>query len=282
MSELCINKVVIHGWNNMTASIAEGIRSKFPKCQIFCPDLTEDQFIQAHKEGYLDSLPQRKSLIYEEADYLILDKNGKDTLLILEKIENYLESETVIIDFQHVKNYYYEQTKHILSPTNPYVSAYIFLDELPLGVRHTIFKDKIIAIISDNSTELLNNMKYFWGLFDAKIIPTSAEFFDEIFATTMQTPNMIATIYSHILQKDSWADTLFFGFYNKQLRNFVSPVAYEPDEIAKNLVSNRDNIMRTLSFIKREIDVIHQMIDDENTEAISFYIKSAKKFKNRI
>ncbi|MGL4388555.1 MAG: prephenate dehydrogenase dimerization domain-containing protein [Brevinema sp.] len=282
MLELSFTKIVIHGWNNITASIAEGIRSYCPNCKIYCPDASEAEFYQAHNEGYLDALPDKTSSIYEDADYIIIDKNGKDIFFILKSIESFLVSNTCIIDFQHIKGEYYEKTRDLIPDYMCYVSAYIFLDDYPLGVRKSIFKDKIVAVICDNRQELLNSMKNFWGIFDAKIIPTSSEFYDEIFATTMQTPNMMATIFSHILQKDSWADTLFFGFYNKQLRNFVSPVANEPREIAQNMINNRENIIRMLSFMKREIDTIQDMIDNENTEGITSYIKVAKQFKNRI
>ncbi|MGL4394112.1 MAG: hypothetical protein ACRCS8_02690 [Brevinema sp.] len=281
MSEV-LSKVVIVGWNNITASIAEGIRMQFPECEIYSPDAAGDAYQQARSEGYLDLLPDQKALIYEDADYVILGHNGDEALAQLSEIECCLTPGTCVMDFQHVKVEYFDRTLDLLPSGVSYVSAYVFLDEFPLGVRKNIFKDKIIAIICDNSQDTLNSMKSFWAIFDAKIIPTSAEFYDEIFATTIQTPNMIATIFSHILQKDSWADTLFFGFYNKHLRNFVSPVVPDPKEVSQNMVHNRENMIRMLSFMKREIDVVQDMIDNENVEAIEAYIKVAKQFKNRI
>ena len=63
--------------------------------------------------------------------------------------------------------------------------AYTFADMIPGIVRGDLFKDKITAVVCDNQPKTLERLREFWNLLGAKIIPTSAAFFDEITAHTI-------------------------------------------------------------------------------------------------
>ncbi len=279
-----IKKIVIFGWNNFTASLADGIKIVHPNCEILCPDVSTEDFESARKSGYLDPLPVQKSAIYENADYIIIDRDPKDIVPLLKDIRSLIEEGTYIMDFQPIKTDSYSRITRLLGSAIPYISCYIFLDEAPseFTIRGTIFRDKIAAVVCDTSTHILQEVRAFWGILKVKIVPTTAEFFDEIFAETSQTVSLLSGIYTHILQQDSWADTLFFGFYNKTLRSFISPVDNRSQKAAEDIVLNGDHIRRTLSFIKREMDKIDEMIDNEDIAKLAQYMASAQQFKNRI
>ena len=57
-----IDKVIILGWDNFTASLAEGIKKKYPECEVLCTDPVNEQIFQAQQQGLLSALPSKKSL----------------------------------------------------------------------------------------------------------------------------------------------------------------------------------------------------------------------------
>ncbi|MGL4676439.1 MAG: hypothetical protein ACRCWI_02080 [Brevinema sp.] len=284
MSEINLEQVVIIGWNNFTASLAEGIKNKFPSCTILCPDPITPDIQETQKYGYLTPIPPKQLNIYANTQFVIINQDPASTFNTLNNIKHLLGEETYIIDFQPVKSPYFEKTLHLLNDIPTYVSCFVFLDEIPenFTVRSDLFKDKIVAVVSNTSTQILQEVRDFWNIFQAKIVPTSAEFFDEILAETSQSVSLLSHILTHVLLQDSWADTLFFGFYNKLLRSFLDPACIHRQCSSESIINNADNIRRTLSFIKREINKIDHMIDEEDAFKLSQYLQKSYQFKNRI
>lgn len=283
MSEIILNKIVIIGWNNFTASLVDGIKKTHSNCDILCIDC-ENGLQSTPNTSLLSHLPSQKAAIFEDADIVIIDKNYHDTCTVIKDIKSLLPYGTYVMDFQAIKTEPYERICLLLGEDNPYISCYAFLDDVPkeFTVRGDLFHDKIIAVISNNSTQILQYMRDFWNILNAKIVPTTAEFFDEIFAETTQSVTLLSHMLTHILQQDSWADTLFFGFYSKELRSFLSPINKNPQLFSEHIISNADNMRRILSLMKREINIIDQMIDNEEMFKLVQYLTESRNFKNRI
>ncbi len=282
-NEVCmLNKVVVIGWDNFTASLAEGIKRSNPNCEILCADPSSIEIEMAVANRALSELPAQKSDIYADADFVIIHRSPQDTLKSISEIKSLIDSGTYVIDFQPVKSPFYKKSYDMLE--GRYISCYVFLDNEPQGitVRGDLFKDKIVAVISDSSGKVLQDTRDFWNIFGAKIVPTSAEFFDEIIAETSQSVSLLAHVFSHVLLQDSWSDTLFFGFYNKKLREFLSPAITSTPVKPDDIINNADNIRRNIGFIRRELDRIDQMIDNEDAFKLSQYLHDSITFKNRL
>jgi len=277
-----LKKVVVIGWNNFTISLVEGLHKAYPNIQILSLDITDEEYKIGVQSGYLNPLPKQKNLIFEDADFILIDQVGQQLLYSIQKIKPYLHEKTYVMDFQAIKTPLYDEIQKIIG--NTYISSYVFLDEYPEGmtIRSSIFRDKIVALISNGTIGTLKDCRTFWNSVNVKLVPTSAEFFDEIYAMTTQSIEIFAMMYATILQKDSWADTLFFGFYNKLLRNFLSPVKQQYESSTDKIIKNAENIRRILNFIKREITYLDQLIDDENVDGLNRYLSKAKEFDNRI
>lgn len=282
--KIIVNKIVVLGWNNFTASLIDGIKSVYPQCEVLCPDISPNDFEIARKFSYLNECPLQMASIYEDADIVIIDKNMKETISLIQNIKPFLETDTYIIDFQQIKTVCYEKITSILDRDTPYISCFVFLDAMPdkFTIRGNLFKDKIAAVVCDTSTPVLQRVRDFWNIVGVKIVPTTAEFFDEIIAETIQGLLLLSSSYIQILQQDSWSDTLFFGFYNKNLREFMSPICNDCQKSAENIIQNGDYIRRTLSFIKREVDKIDEIIDNEDVVKMTQYLSTVQKFRDRV
>ncbi len=272
-----LSKVVIGGWNNFTASLAEGIKRANPDCEILCIDPTNIDIERALISGELAKIPPQKTDIYADADFVIL--NTPDSLASIKEFKSMLDENTYVMDFRHVKTSDHEKISNLI---DNYISCYVFLDSDPSGftVRGDLFKDKIVAVISDTSGKVLQDIRDFWNIFGAKIVPTTADFFDEIMAETSHSIALASHMISHVLLQDSWSDTLFFGFYNKNLRSFLAPA--NKSVTGEDIIQNAENIRRTLVFLKRELEKIDQMIDNEEILKLNQYISESINFKNRL
>lgn len=278
-----MEKLVIYGWNTITASLAEGIRRFYPECVILCadaPDFVQSQYL---KERILSPLPDTIPAVLEGADCILLGRRGSENLEILKNINRFVDANTLIMDFQTVKTNFFEQAAALSKNNRFFTSVFAFIDVVDADiVRSDLFQDKIVAVISDGNFEVLEKIRNFWQHFKAIIVPTSAEFYDEIFSATTQGIFLLTNLYMGILQKDSWADTLFFGFYNRSLRNFAGNSIQHIKNQAADIIENKDNILRMLSFVKREIDQISTVIRDGNERQLAEYIETVQKFQDRL
>lgn len=278
-----MEKLVIYGWNNITASLAEGIRRFYPECIILCPDASDLVQSQYRKERILSPLPDGIQAVLEGADYILLGGRSSENLEILKSICRYVDSKTLIMDFQTVKTDFFEKAAGLSKNKCFFTSVFAFIDLMdPEIVRSDLFQDKIVAVVSDGNSEVLEKIRDFWQHFKAIIVPTSAEFYDEIFSATTQGIFLLTNLYMRILQKDGWADTLFFGFYNRSLRNFAEQPIQNVKNQAADIIENKENILRMLSFVKREIEQISAMISDGNARQLAEYIETVQKFQDRL
>lgn len=278
-----MEKLVIYGWNSITASLAEGIRRFYPECVILCadvPDFVQSQYLREH---ILSPLPDNIQAVLEGADYILLGGRRSENLEILKNICRFVDSQTLIMDFQTVKTEFFEKATALSENRCFFTSVFPFIDIIdPKIVRSDLFQDKIVAVISDGNFEVLEKIRDFWQHFKAIIVPTSAEFYDEIFSATTQGVSLLTNLYMRILQKDSWADTLFFGFYNRSLRNFAGHSIQNVKHQAADIIENKENILRMLAFVKREIEQISTMISGGNERQLTEYIEAVQKFQDRL
>ncbi|MGL4366819.1 MAG: hypothetical protein ACRCTQ_00840 [Brevinemataceae bacterium] len=288
MSDVRPIKTIIHNLNNFTASLAEGIRRSSATGIVLCTD-TESKKSQYNDSIEFDLLPRHRAEIYSDVDFLIIDQESEKTAEFLKSIVSVLSPETLIIDFSLMKGDSYNTNSKLLKNYCHYISNYVFLDHYPddLTIRGTIFKGKIVAVVSNETTEVLVKAQEFWNYFGAKIVPTSADFFDEIVAETDQTIKLMAAVYANILCRDSWSDTLFFGFYNRNLREFLKLSQNIDDVFIKNVFINKENIRRVLSFIRRELDAFDLFLSDDydvldQEKCLKKYIDVSKDFQKKL
>lgn len=275
-------KVMFYGLNTQTLSLAEGLVFAFPKCSIAFPGVSEEQNTLPLPKNFSVSIKGNPELFFEDVDFVIIDQplsQAKETLSYLRK---YLTDKTFVISLSAVKTDMAELMKTHLAHICPFANAFAFAEFTPGLVRGDAFLNKIIAVICDNQPKTLETLRNFWNYLGAKIIPTSAEFFDEITANTVVGGLLASTMYLHILQRDSWADTLFFGFYDKSLRQSTNCVSKNPIQDTENILRNKDNILQVLSFFKREIHSLERLLNEENKEKLAQYFALVKKFQDRI
>lgn len=274
-----MNKAVFYGVSERTLSLAEGLINAQPQCKIFFPNAVSSLplagYIEKQISGSLD-------LFFEDVDFVVIDQSyaqGVETVAVLRK---YLPESALVLELQLVKSDFYAFLQAQLGSICSVAGSYTFADTSPGIVRGDLFKDKITAIICDNQPSTLERLRDFWNLLGAKIIPTSAEFFDEITANTMGGGLLLATMYVQILQRDSWADTLFFGFYDRALRQATGGVSKNPVRDAESIIRNKENIGHVLTFLKREIQNLERILAEESKEKLALYLGQVQKFQDRL
>ena len=261
--------------------MAEDIQVAYPQCKIFflsesTPCTLE---VPAHFGKSIQGTPP---LFFEDVDFVIIDQSLKQAQETLDFIRKYITDASFVIDLQSVKSDFYRMMCTSLEGVCPCCTAYIFADLSEDLIQGGAFRDKITALICDNEPKTLGYLKEFWNIFGAKVIPTSSDFFDEITASTVSAGLLLSSMYLHILQSDSWADTLFFGFYNRGLRQATATVSTNTTMDAEALIRNKEHINHVLLFFKREINNLEHLLEEENKEKLALYLEQAKKFQNRI
>ncbi|MGL5720987.1 MAG: hypothetical protein ACRCY4_01095 [Brevinema sp.] len=276
-----MKKIVFYGTNARTLSMAEDLQATYPQCKIFFLSESAPNMLRVPPH-FGKSIIGTPPLFFEDVDFAIIDQSLKHAQETLDFIRKYLPETAFVIDLQSVKSDFYQMMCSSLDGICKCCAAYIFADLNEALIQGGAFRDKITALICDNEPETLGLLKDFWNVFGAKVIPTSADFFDEITASTVSGGLLLSSMYLHILQSDSWADTLFFGFYNRGLRQATATVSSNSTTDAEALIRNKEHINHVLLFFKREIANLEHLLEEENKEKLALYLEQAKKFQDRI
>ena len=148
--------------------------------------------------------------------------------------------------------------------------------------RADIFEKKIVAVTADGREEDLLDVREFWKSLGAQIVLVSADFHDEIVASTSHVPHLMAAAISRYLEKDGWSEVRFFGLYGKGLLD-TTRIAQGPPEMWTDVtLLNADNVERALISLSREIDtLIHDIRNKKRPELIN-YLQKAKDFRENL
>jgi prephenate dehydrogenase len=196
-----------------------------------------------------------------------------------------LKDNVIVMDVGSVKRPVINEINRINSRGLRFVSTHPMVGGEKSGfefARADLFDKKIVGVIGEGPEEELDEVREFWRILGAQIVLVSADFHDEIVASTSHAPHLIASALSRCLEKDGWADVRFFGLYGRGLLDTTRISQGNPDMWAGITIMNSDNIERSLIDFSREIDTLIHIIRNKKRKELAEYLEKSKEFREKL
>ncbi len=275
----------IYGLGLLGGSLALAIKSFIPGSKIVGFGRNIEKLDSAKKLGIIDKVAQEDSEIVGELDCFIIGTPIEMVANVFAKYMKSLPDDVIIMDVGSVKRPVLNEINRINSRGLNFVSTHPMVGGEKSGLefaRADLFDKKIVGVIGEGPEEILTEVRDFWKILGAQIVLVSADFHDEIVASTSHAPHLIAATVSRCLEKDGWADVRFFGLYGKGLLDTTRIAQGNPEMWAGITIMNADNIERSLIDFSREIDTLIHIIRNKKRKELVDYLEKAKEFREKL
>jgi prephenate dehydrogenase len=275
----------IYGLGLIGGSLALAIKSFIPGSKIAGFGRDMEKLDGAKKLGIIDKIAQENSDFIEELDYFIIGTPIETIPEVFSRFMKNFSEDIIVMDVGSVKRPIINEINKINTRGLHFVSTHPMVGGEKSGLefaRADLFDKKIVGVIGEGPEDILSEVREFWKVLGAQIVLVSADFHDEIVATTSHAPHLIASAITRCLEKDGWADARFFGLYGKGLLDTTRISQGNPEMWADITILNSDNIERALIDFSREIDTLIHIIRNRKRKELVEYLTKSKEFREKL
>ncbi len=278
-------KFGIYGLGLIGGSLALAIKSFIPGSKIVGFGRDTEKLDSAKKLGIIDKIAQESPEILEELDYFIIGTPIETIPDVFSKYMKSFSDDVIVMDVGSVKRPIINEINRINTRGLHFVSTHPMVGGEKSGLefaRADLFDKKIVGVIGEGTEDILSEVRDFWKVLGAQIVLVSADFHDEIVASTSHAPHLIAAAIVRCLEKDGWADVRFFGLYGRGLLDTTRISQGNPEMWADITILNADNIERSLIDFSREIDTLIHIIRNKKRKDLVDYLEKSKDFREKL
>lgn len=280
------NKTVgIYGLGLIGGSIALAVKAYFPGSKVIGFGRDIQKLETAKNLGMIDKYSNPDADEVEKLNFLIIGTPAEMVSGVFSQFQNQLSEDVIVMDVGSVKRPVIQEIQKANTRGIQFFGAHPMAGSEKSGLefaRADLFDRKIVAIIGEGSEEALTEVRDFWKKMGAQIVLISADFHDEIVASTSHGPHLISSALSRYLEKDGWSEVRFFGLYGKGLLDTTRIAQGNPAMWTEILLQNADNIERTLIDFSREIDTLIHILRNGKKKELTDYLSKSKEFRETL
>jgi prephenate dehydrogenase len=275
----------IHGLGIMGGSIALAIKTYLPDSKVIGFGRGKEKLMSAKRLGIIDEVSDNSPEMLASLDYFIIATPAQNVADVFAEYHNFLSDDVIIMDVASVKRIVIKEVNKINHRGLNFVGTHPMAGSEKSGMefaRADLFEKKIVAVIGEGREDILAAVRDFWKAMGAQIVLVSADFHDEIVASTSHSPHLISSALSRLLEKDGWSEVRFFGLYGKGILDTTRIAQGNPEMWADIILVNADNVERSLIDFSREIQSVIEMIRKNKREELIEYLRQAKEFRESL
>ncbi len=275
----------IYGLGMIGTSLALAIKANQPDAKVIGFGRDQNKLLQARRLGMIDQISEDDTDVIASLDMFVIATPADYVSEIFSKYMNLLSEKVVVMDVASVKRVVIDEVARLNKRELNFIGSHPLIGVEKSGMefaRADLFDKKIVAIIGDGEEKVLSEIRDFWKSFGAQIVLVSADFHDEIVASTGHGPHLISAAISRLLEKDGWSEVRFFGLYGKELMDITRFAQGNPEMWADIILMNADNVERALVDFSREITEVVRLIHSDRRELLVDYLTKAKVFRDSL
>ena len=276
MKNTMLNKLVVIGVGLIGGSFALALRKAGLVRHITGLGRSKENLQHALKLGILDEATDNYSHALEKADLVLLAVPVGQTAAILERINPYLESQTIISDVGSTKqNVIAAARSSIPEHFKNFVPAHPIAGAELSGANAAnadLFRDKNLILTPSDETDLnaLESIKKLWQECGAHVSLMQPYQHDEILAKMSHLPHILAfTLMNHILSACTEEDPdILLNFAGGGFRDFTRIAGSSPEMWKDICLANRKLLLQQINIYRNELTTIHEMLEDNDGAAL--------------
>ena len=282
-----MKSVVIIGLGLMGGSVAKALKNKSPNIFIEAFDQDESALNLALDVGIIDkkisNLNEINEIDRDNIDIVIIAVPVIESLQVYDAIKGLFNSKITITDTASAKllisNYLEDNYK---SPEN------IILSHPMAGSHNTgvgyadeaMFNNKKVLIteLKNVNSDYTNKVLGLWKGLGAEVHKIDAKKHDEIMSYASHLPHVIsyAVLNSIMINSNKNITTFSAG----GLKDFVRIGGSDPKMWTDIFLSNKDSIIEAIEAYKNSLDILKELFNDGDENALQDFLTSIKEYKN--
>ena len=216
----------------------------------------------------------------KEASLIIISAPVGQTKLILEKIEPFLDSNTIITDVGSTKSNIMNEARLVLKDK---FSQFIGSHPIAGSEKHgasaatkDLFHKKNIILTSHEENPLgqITKLTKFWESLGGIVTNMGSDVHDQIFSTVSHLPHLLAFGLVNLINNKKNKDTLL-NFAASGFRDFSRIAASSPEVWRDISIQNRSSIIEDLKLFQKEITKLTNLLEKKDQEQLEDYLRLA-------
>jgi len=232
------------------------------------------------KAGVLDCSLKEIDNNIKKASLIIISAPVGQTKLILEKIEPFLDSNTIITDVGSTKSNIMNEARLVLKDK---FSQFIGSHPIAGSEKHgasaatkDLFHKKNIILTSHEENPLgqITKLTKFWESLGGIVTNMGSDVHDQIFSTVSHLPHLLAFGLVNLINNKKNKDTLL-NFAASGFRDFSRIAASSPEVWRDISIQNRSSIIEDLKLFQKEITKLTNLLEKKDQEQLEEYVRLA-------
>lgn len=271
-----LNKLVIIGVGLIGGSFALALRKAGLVTHITGLGRSKENLQRALELGIVDETTDNYAHALEKADLVLLAVPVGQTAGILERINPYLESQTIISDVGSTKqNVIAAARSSIPGHFKNFVPAHPIAGAELSGANAAnadLFRDKNLILTPSDETDndALESIKKLWQECGAHVSLMQPYQHDEILAMMSHLPHILAfTLMNHILSNcTKEVPDILLNFAGGGFRDFTRIAGSSPEMWKDICLANRELLLKQINIYRNELTRMHEMLEDNDGAAL--------------
>jgi len=271
------NKVVIIGTGLIGGSLGLDLKKKHLAGQITGLSRRKKNAQLSKKIGAVDHVATSLDAA-KDADLVILATPIDAIIDIGLKIAKIIKKDCIVIDVGSCKENIVSELSRVISN---FVGCHPLAGSEKKGAAHLepgIFNGSICVITPNAKTnkKALNKVKLLWKKLGSEIRILSPKKHDQILAFTSHLPHAIAFSLVGSIPKE------FLSISSGGLNDTTRIASSDTDLWSQIFLSNRDNLLASLSSFQRELDSLKLALKNKNQKLLTKILTAAKEKREKL
>jgi len=230
--------------------------------------------------GALDYSSTKIDKNINKASLIVIAAPVAQTKLILQRIEPFLDTNTIITDVGSTKSIVMSEAKLVLKDKfSQFIGSHPIAGSEKHGAsaaKKDLFCGKNIILTTNNGNPLEQIIKLtkFWESLGGVVTKMEADEHDQIFSTISHLPHLLAFGLVNLINNKKNKNDLL-NFAASGFRDFSRIAASSPEVWRDISIQNQESVIKDLKLFQKEIAKLTNFLEKKDQKGLEEYLKLA-------
>jgi len=281
-----IKTIGIIGVGLLGGSIGLAIKKKYSHVHVIGMGRNKEKLQKGVDYKALDKYDLDLVKGVKECDLIIIATPIWNIVETYKKILPGLTSNAIVTDVGSTKKEIVEQIE-LLSDTKIFIGSHPMAGSEKSGVDAAcddLYINKTVVVTETDRSDIskLEIVERFWNDLGANVVRMSSVEHDRMVAYTSHLPHLLASSLTYSISENISESDMKYQIYGNGLMDTTRIAEGSPEIWIDILTSNKENILKSISSFKQDLEIIENQIKEDKTQEIINYLEKAKRFREFI
>ncbi len=281
-------KILIVGCGLIGSSILRATIKKKISKKIYILERSKNHIKQIKRLGLNCEILKDFKKQIPSMDMIIICTHLGEYFKVLNKLEKYINKNTIVTDVGSAKEKIFKKTKTRIKKNINWISSHPIAGSEVSGPKfgnEKLFSDKWCVLIKEKSTKKtqLKILSKFWSKIGSNIVYMNLKEHDHIFSITSHIPHLVAyNMVKTAMNFEKKKKSNIVKFSAGGLRDFTRTAASNEIMWKDIFLYNHKNIIKGIDLFINNMRQIKKLINNKNEKQLIKIMQESKKIRKKI